>query len=65
MAAQTQTVAADKETAPVSVWIGPVIAAWVIPGGGHFLLKRTGRGALIFASEVRALLAGGCALRLR
>ena len=27
-----------------------MLAAWVVPGGGHFLQKKTGRGALIFAS---------------
>ena len=27
-----------------------MLAAWVVPGGGHFLLKKTGRGALILAS---------------
>lgn len=47
MAAQIQT---QKASAPVSAWILPVIAAWVVPGGGHFLLKKTGRGALILAS---------------
>jgi hypothetical protein len=30
----------------------------VIPGGGHFLLKRTGRGALIFASVFLMFLFG-------
>jgi hypothetical protein len=28
-------------------WIALVALAWFIPGGGHFLLKRHGRGALI------------------
>jgi hypothetical protein len=58
MAAQTQTAVGGKESAPVSVWIGPVIAAWVIPGGGHFLLKRNGRGALIFSAVVLMFLFG-------
>jgi hypothetical protein len=52
MAAQTQTAVPGKETVPVSTWIGPVLAAWVIPGGGHFLQKRIGRGALIFGAVV-------------
>lgn len=35
---------------PVSKW-GPVLAlAWLVPGGGHFLVKRTGRGAIILGS---------------
>ncbi len=51
MAAQTQSVTqVTEKTTPVSVWLPPVILGWVIPGGGHFLLKRRGRGALILAS---------------
>jgi len=42
----------------MKVWLLPVIAAWVVPGGGHFLLKKTGRGALIFASVVLMFLFG-------
>jgi len=33
-------------------WIAAVALAWVIPGGGHMLLRRPGRGALILASVV-------------
>src|ERR1700723_2081186 len=59
MAAQTEAAAFPQEpTAPIKVWIGPVIAAWLIPGGGHFLLKRTGRGVLIFASVTLMFLFG-------
>jgi hypothetical protein len=51
MAAQTTTAAPpQEESKPVSTWILPVLAAWVVPGGGHFLQKKTGRGALILAS---------------
>ena len=35
---------------PVGVWLPPVALGWLIPGGGHLLLKRTGRGALLAAS---------------
>jgi hypothetical protein len=36
------------ETPPLSAW-GPAVGlGWLIPGGGHFLLKRKGRGALLF-----------------
>jgi hypothetical protein len=38
------------EGAPFSAWAPAVGLAWLIPGGGHFLLKRPGRGALLFAS---------------
>lgn len=34
---------------PVKRWIGPVALGWIIPGGGHFLLRRTGRGGIILA----------------
>ena len=33
-------------------WIAAVALGWVIPGGGHMLLRRPGRGALILASVV-------------
>ena len=53
MAAQTHAVAVSHDRMPpFNVWILPVLAAWIIPGGGHFLLKKTGRGALIMASVV-------------
>jgi hypothetical protein len=43
---------------PLSVW-GPAVAlAWIIPGGGHFLLKRTGRAALLLASVLSMFLFG-------
>ena len=51
MAAQTTTaVSPQEESKPISTWILPVAAAWVIPGGGHFLQKKSGRGMLILAS---------------
>lgn len=43
---------AEKENIPIIAWLWPVIAAWLVPGAGHFLLKKTGRGALIFFSVV-------------
>lgn len=33
---------------PLKVWLGPVAAAWLVPGGGHFLLKRRGRAMILF-----------------
>jgi|SRR6185437_9109397 len=47
------------ESAPPAInWILPVLAAWVIPGAGHFMLKKTGRGALLFASVLLMFLFG-------
>lgn len=43
---------------PVGKWIPAVALAWLIPGGGHFLLKRPGRGGLIAASVTAMFLLG-------
>ncbi len=44
--------------APVrSPWL-VVFAAWLIPGGGHFLLGRRGRGAIILATVLAAFSLG-------
>lgn len=38
----------SKEPAPpMNVWGPPVAVAWLIPGGGHFLLKRYARAGLL------------------
>src|SRR5712692_7766114 len=34
------------ETPPIGAWAPAVGLGWLIPGGGHFLLKRPGRGAM-------------------
>ena len=39
-------------------WLWPVVAAWLVPGGGHFLLKKSGRGILIFVSVITMFLFG-------
>ena len=45
---------------PIQTW-GPAVAlGWLIPGGGHFLLKRTGRAALLLVSITCMFLAGIC-----
>jgi hypothetical protein len=43
---------------PINKWLLPVVATWIVPGGGHFLQKRTGRGALILASVTMMFLFG-------
>src|SRR5277367_5412111 len=59
MAVQPQAATSAREVAtPINVWLWPVVAAWIVPGGGHFLQKRTGRGALIFASVLLMFLFG-------
>lgn len=37
---------------PIGKWLPVVALAWLIPGGGHFFLKKTYRGALLCASVV-------------
>jgi hypothetical protein len=58
MAQTTTAPAGNTATAPLNSWLLPVIAAWVIPGAGYFLLKKTGRGALVLASVVLMFLFG-------
>jgi len=37
----------------------PILAfAWIVPGGGHFLLKRSGRGSILGGAVLLAFLAG-------
>jgi len=43
------TVAAQKESRQGFVYL-PLIAGWLVPGAGHFLLRKWGRGALLSAS---------------
>jgi hypothetical protein len=41
----------DKNTATGSGFVYlPLIVGWLVPGGGHFLLHKWGRGALLAAS---------------
>jgi hypothetical protein len=35
---------------PVAEWAPALALSWLVPGGGHLLLKRTGRGLLLMAS---------------
>jgi hypothetical protein len=43
---------------PVTSWLPAVAAAWIIPGAGHFILRRPGRGVLIFVSVTIMFLIG-------
>jgi len=42
----------------LSAWLPAVALGWLIPGGGHFLLKRRGRGGLLMFSVVSLFLLG-------
>ena len=43
---------------PLRAWAPVVGLGWLIPGGGHFLLKKTGRGALLLVSVLSMFLLG-------
>lgn len=32
---------------PVSQWAAPLVLAWLLPGGGHFYLRKWNRGVLL------------------
>jgi hypothetical protein len=40
------------------VWLPVIGLAWLIPGGGHFLLKRHARGAILFGAVLVAFVVG-------
>jgi hypothetical protein len=39
-------------------WVPVVALAWLVPGGGHFLMKRYGRGGLLLLSVASMFLLG-------
>jgi hypothetical protein len=48
------TPAAAEAAAPIRSPYLVVLAAWLVPGSGHFLLGRKGRAAIIFCAVVAA-----------
>jgi hypothetical protein len=48
----------NKKTPSPGGWAPAVLLAWFIPGGGHLLLKRPGRGGLIAACVAAMFLLG-------
>jgi len=47
---------------PLGTWFPAVALSWLIPGGGHFLLKRPGRGILLLLA-VTSMFVCGLAMR--
>jgi hypothetical protein len=43
---------------PLGVWGPAVLLGWLVPGAGHLLLRRTGRGLLLLASITLMFLFG-------
>lgn len=47
-----------KPRPPLRAWIPAVAVGFLIPGGGHLLLKRTGRGLLLLAAITGMFICG-------
>lgn len=45
-----EEVAVEKPSVQTGVLVRVLVAAWLIPGLGHFLLRRKGRALILFAS---------------
>jgi len=43
---------------PLGTWLPAVALGWLVPGGGHLLLKRSGRGVLLMVSVTAMFLCG-------
>ena len=43
---------------PVAEWAPALALSWLVPGGGHLLLKKTGRGLLLMASITLMFICG-------
>ncbi len=51
-----------RPSVPIGVWLPAVALGWFVPGGGHFLLKRNGRGLLLLAA-IASMFACGILMR--
>src|SRR2546423_322657 len=51
-------IAAQEPAAALPSWPKVVVASWLVPGAGHFMLKRPGRGGLLMGSVVLMFLFG-------
>jgi len=60
MAAKEKPV--KEPSPPMNLWLAPVALGWFVPGGGHFLLGRRGRGALL-AISITAMFVLGLLMR--
>lgn len=59
MATKTKPTTSPKRPAPPpQEWLPPVLLGWLIPGGGHFYLKRWNHGGLLLFSVVGMFLFG-------
>jgi hypothetical protein len=51
-------IAEKQPMPPLRMWVPAVALGWLVPGGGHFLLKRNGRGILLLLSVTCMFLCG-------
>jgi len=61
VATENKNAAATQDTQPGFVYL-PLIAGWLVPGAGHFLLRKWGRGALL-AVSILGMFALGIAMQ--
>ena len=50
MPVETKVEPAKLPLPPFKTWLAPVALGWLIPGGGHLLLRKRGRGFLLLAA---------------
>jgi hypothetical protein len=61
MSAASNTSPAAKASQPGFIY-APLIAGWLVPGAGHFMLRKWGRGALL-ALSILTMFALGIAMQ--
>jgi hypothetical protein len=47
-----------QQLPPVAEWAPALALSWLVPGGGHLLLKKTGRGILLMVAITSMFLCG-------
>jgi hypothetical protein len=55
--AETKVISREPLPSPAK-WAPVLGLAWLVPGGGHLLLRRTGRGGMIFGAVALTFLLG-------
>ncbi len=58
MAKKIQESPSATQFQPPKKWLAPVLAGWLVPGGGHFYFKRWNHGGLILFSVAGMFLFG-------
>ncbi len=58
MANKKQDAAPEPQMHPPQKWAAPVLLGWLVPGGGHFYLKRWNHGGMILFAVTGMFLFG-------